>query len=269
MEDDEEVNMDALRFKIEGTGKQSSSAMKEILRQIESLDERLVPIEIIIPHTENIKLERIIQRVLHETPEYLPGKFILKTPQRRDKGTISGRIFSVLHGWNGGVSTQDPIMETDQNQFRAPDIEWRQVHPTDAQRNNSRFPIAMPDLWIEVCYNRSGDRNAAFEKIQYHVPSQSTVFVAIVLANNVSTAMRQRMGVIGMQAVPPTIAAPALTNIPRCGPYMAVWSLGNISPVYYNVRRGHYVDLQLVAHAPNPGPVFRFDMDLLICQLLQ
>jgi sulfite reductase alpha subunit-like flavoprotein len=268
-ENDDEVKMDALQYNVEGAGKHAYSSLKDILLQVKSLVERLVPVEIHnIPDAENRKFESIIERVLHEIPEYLFGKFILKTHRSHHKGIISGRIFTVLDEWNGGVASQDSIMSTNQNQRRAPDVEWRQIPLTDAQENNSALPRYMPDLWIEICYNRTGDRDIAFGKIQAHSPSQSTVFVAIVLANQVSPAMRQRLGVIGRQLVPPTIAAPGSANCPRSGPYMAVWHLGSVAAVYYDVRRGHYVDLQLSAHAPNPAPVFRFDMDL-ICRSLQ
>jgi hypothetical protein len=263
------VKMDAIQYKIDRAGKNASSSLKEILLQIKSLEERNVPVEIYnIPDDENLKLERIIERVLHEIPEYLPGKFILKTPQSSDKGKISGEIYTALRRWNGGTCFLDSIMTTNQNQRRAADVEWRQFPITDAQRNNSAQYRPMPDLWIEICYNRTGDRNAEFGKIQAHLPSHSTVFVTIVLANQVSPAMRQRLGVIGAQAVPPTIRATALATPPRFGPYIAVWNLGSVNAVYYDVRRGHYVDIRLTAHAPNLAPVFRFDMDL-ICQSLQ
>jgi hypothetical protein len=136
-----------------------------------------------------------------------------------------------------------------------------------AQRNNSNLQRPMPNLWIEICYNRTGDRAAAFEKIQAHSPSQRTVFVVIFLANHVSLPMLQRLGVIGAQLLPP-FASPGSAIRPQWGPYMAVWSLGSIAAIYYDVLRGHYVDLQLAANAPNSAPVFRFEMDL-ICRSLQ
>eukprot|EP00475_Leptophrys_vorax_P017968 TRINITY_DN24551_c0_g1_i1.p1 TRINITY_DN24551_c0_g1~~TRINITY_DN24551_c0_g1_i1.p1 ORF type:complete len:159 (-),score=42.97 TRINITY_DN24551_c0_g1_i1:508-984(-) len=81
-EEDDEVKMDVIQYDIIGTGKNASTSLKEILHQIKALQERLVPIEINnVPDPENLALERIIDQVLHEIPEYLPGKFILKTPQ--------------------------------------------------------------------------------------------------------------------------------------------------------------------------------------------
>jgi hypothetical protein len=258
-----------VRFSIEGTGKDALSSMEKILLEIKDLQERIVPIEINnVPESQILKLEKRIQRVLDESPEYLAGKFILKTPYSEHKGRICGKIFAALDDWNGGDASQDSIMITNQNQYRAPDISWRQIPLNIAQCNNSRFPRPMPDLWIEICYNRLGDRNAVLEKIQAHLPSQSTVFVMIVLANKISEAMRQRLGAIGRQSVAPTISATGSMNVPQIGPYMAVWTLGSTDATYYNVHRGHYIDLQLVAHPPNPAPVFRFDMDL-ICKALQ
>jgi hypothetical protein len=263
--DDDEVRKDVIQFKIEFAGKHASSCLKEILLQIQSLEERLVPVEILnVPDTQILKLERIIERNLHEIPEYIPGKFILKTPQSSDKGSISINIAKSLNGWNGGISSLDSIMTTDQNQRRAPDIEWRQTRLNFAQRNNSALPRPMPELWIEICYNRTGDRDSAFEKIQAHLPSQSTVFVAIVLACKVTEAMLERMGEVGVHAVLPSIAAAGSEIRPRRGPYIAVWTRGTTDPVYYDVRRGYYLDLQITTGAP----IFRFDMDW-ICQGLQ
>jgi hypothetical protein len=163
LEEGDEEKMDTFQYNIEGVGKYASSSLKDILLQVLSLEERLVPVEIgNVPDSENLKFERLIQQVLQEIPEYVPGKFILKTPQSHHKGIISGRIFSLLDGWNGGISSLDSIMTTNQNQRRAPDVEWRQMPLTDAQENNSTLPRPMPDLWIEICYNRTGDRDAAF-----------------------------------------------------------------------------------------------------------
>jgi hypothetical protein len=124
------------------------------------------------------------------------------------------------------------------------------------------LPRPMPELWIDICYNRIGDRNEIFGKIKDHVPSKTTVFVAIVLANKVCNSMRRRLGVIGKQKIPPTISAPESSEI--IPPYMAVWKLKSIDPVYYNIRRGYYIDLELAG----PDTVFRFDMDI-ICRDLQ
>jgi hypothetical protein len=258
--DDDVEKIDVIRFEIEGIGKAATSSLKQILQQINALHNRVVPIEISnVPDVGYLALKKIIQRNVGETPEYVPGKFILKTPVSEDKGRICVKISKAFDEWNGGSVSFDSIMTTDQNQCRAPDISWRQLPLTFAQRNNSYISRPMPDLWIEVCYNRAGDRNTVFEKVQAHLPSRTTVFVAIVLANKVTADMLQSLGVIGNS---PSTAAPELAEAP-VPPYIVVWNLGTTDVTYYNVHTGHYVDLQLA----NTSPMFRLNMDL-ICQAL-
>jgi hypothetical protein len=55
--------------------------LKEILTQIQALEENIVPIEILNTlHSENLKLEKLIEQKIDVKPEYFTGKFMLKTP---------------------------------------------------------------------------------------------------------------------------------------------------------------------------------------------
>ncbi len=70
-----------------------------------------------VPQSQILKLEKRILRVLDELPDYLRGKFILKTPYSEHKGKICGKIFAALDNRNGGDASQDSIMITNQNQY--------------------------------------------------------------------------------------------------------------------------------------------------------
>jgi Ser-tRNA(Ala) deacylase AlaX len=117
-EEDDQLELDSIRYYIKvGTRKFPSSCLKEILTQIQELKERIVPIEILnVPDSENLKLEKLIEQKIDEKPEYVTGKFILKTPNSFDKGSLCGCIFGALSNWNqNGRVSYDSIMITDQN----------------------------------------------------------------------------------------------------------------------------------------------------------
>jgi hypothetical protein len=75
------------------------------------------------------------------------------------------------------------------------------------------------------------------------------------------------MGPVNLDPVPPSHEAVPLDARPTIAPYAAVWSLGSVAPIYYDVRRGHFVDIHLPSHPRHEGPVWRLDMDLIFLEL--
>jgi hypothetical protein len=267
--DDEDDHMDCKIFSIDGSNvrelKSCAIGVVEEIKKITVSGDRNVVVKLIVPENFQKLVSSIVKKSLQEFPEEIPGELVLKVPQNAVKSRVSFNICSMLNGWQGGEVDQDSLIMTNANQLRAPDVEWRQTPLTLMTIQSAQKP--MPDLWIEICHNRPGDRDEAFAKISDHVPSISTVFVAIVLSCRLTEASKHRMGVMGPHTVPPVHPAPEMIDRPRMAPYMAVWSLHQPAPVFYNIRRGHYINITLPQHPPIETPILQFDMDWIAVKL--
>jgi hypothetical protein len=190
-----------------------------------------------------------------------------KAPQSLTKSDISFEICTEIRASSpeGSASGLDVILPIG-GQARAPDVAFWRNRPAAEQRLH---PLAqaslslLPNLWIEVFFNKTDDRTMAMDKIRDCVIPNcgaTCAVLAIGIPSSSTEAMHRRIGV-NEPPIEPTIPAEVEEGRPRNSPYVGYWPLGTAFEEgrWYRIRKNHHLEVVVTNDF-----TFRFEFNSII-----
>jgi hypothetical protein len=190
------------------------------------------------------------------------------------KATQSGRksrIHSVLdrilsRQAAGGEVLLDTILNIGDRQKAADVAYWHTCLTNEQLDHPLSANCPHPNLWVEVFFNNSNDREYALTKIcDYIIPycGSSCAVIALALCPDTTAAMRTRIG-FDLDPIDPTNHAQQVEGgAPSMAPYIGYWPVGSAynAVQWYRIVKNEHLDIY-VDHV-----VFRLEFNEIIAKL--